>query len=242
MEGIRKTREAAGSPEATIVVRRASKETDIACGLRLEPGALSIATGVGFLDHMVTSLACHAGWSLSLSCRGDLAVDDHHSAEDCAIVLGLALKEALADRGAIRRFGTAYAPLDEALARAVVDVSGRPFCDVSLQLQREMIGDLAAENVGHFLASFAANAGITLHVDVLKGANDHHRAEAAFKALALALREALAPMPDAASADAGTAVAGAAGAGTASAGTASTKGRPVLTVERVASARGKDNA
>ena len=219
MEGMKKAQEAAESPEATIIVKRASKETDIACELRLEPGALSIATGVGFLDHMVTSLAYHAGWSLSLSCRGDLAVDDHHSAEDCAIVLGAALKEALAGRGSIRRFGAAFAPLDEALARAVVDVSGRPFCDVSLQLRREMIGDLASENVGHFLASFAANAGITLHVDVLKGENDHHKAEAAFKALALALREALAPMP---------------ASGAAGEGTASTKGKPVLTIERIA--------
>ena len=224
MEGMKKAREAAESPEATIIVKRASKETDIACELRLEPGALSITTGVGFLDHMVTSLAYHAGWSLSLSCRGDLAVDDHHSAEDCAIVLGAALREALAGRGSIRRFGAAFAPLDEALARAVVDVSGRPFCDVSLQLRREMIGDMASENVGHFLASFAANAGITLHVDVLKGENDHHKAEAAFKALALALREALAPMP----------ASGAAEAGAAGAGTASTKGKPVLTIERIA--------
>ena len=224
MEGMKKAREAAESPEATIIVKRASKETDIACELRLAPGALSITTGVGFLDHMVTSLAYHAGWSLSLSCRGDLAVDDHHSAEDCAIVLGAALREALAGRGPIRRFGAAFAPLDEALARAVVDVSGRPFCDVSLQLRREMVGDLAAENVEHFLASFAANAGITLHVDVLKGENDHHKAEAAFKALALALREALASMP----------APGAAAAGAAGAGTASTKGKPVLTIERIA--------
>jgi len=222
MEKMKNVPKAAGSKETTIVVKRASRETDIACELRLEPGALSIATGVGFLDHLLTSLACHAGWSLKLACRGDLVVDDHHSVEDCAIVLGVALKEALACRGAIRRFGSAFAPLDEALARAVVDVSGRPFCDVSLQLEREMIGDLAAENVGHFLASVAANAGITLHVDVLKGANDHHKAEAAFKALALALREALAFMPGAGETDA------------AGGSTASTKGKPVLTVERIA--------
>ena len=224
-----KSKEASGgSPAGKIIVRRSSRETDIDCELRLAPGSLAIVTGVGFLDHMVTSLAYHAGWSLSLSCRGDLAVDDHHSAEDCAIVLGIALREAAAERGAIRRFGSAFAPLDEALARAVVDVSGRPFCDASLQLQREMIGDLAAENLGHFLASFATSAGITLHVDVLKGANDHHKAEAAFKALALALREALAPMPAAESAG------DAAGIGAAGAETASTKGKPILTVERAA--------
>jgi imidazoleglycerol-phosphate dehydratase len=210
-----------GSPAGKIIVRRSSRETDIDCVLSLAPGALVIATGLGFLDHMLTSLAYHAGWSLSLSCRGDLAVDDHHSAEDCAIVLGIALREAVAERGAVRRFGSAFAPLDEALARAVVDVSGRPFCDASLQLQREMIGDLASENLGHFLASFATSAGITLHVDVLKGTNDHHKAEAAFKALALALREALAPAPAAESADAG-------------AEAPSTKGKPILTVERAA--------
>lgn len=222
MEKMKNVPKVAGSKETTIVVKRASRETDIACELRLEPGDLSIATGVGFLDHLLTSLACHSGWSLTLTCRGDLVVDDHHSVEDCAIVLGVALKEALACRGAIRRFGSAFAPLDEALARAVVDVSGRPFCDASLQLEREMIGDLAAENVGHFLASLAANAGITLHVDVLKGENDHHKAEAAFKALALALREALAIMPGAGEADA------------AGGGPASTKGKPVLNVERIA--------
>jgi len=223
MEGIKDTQGTARSPEATIIVKRASKETDIACALRLARGAVSVKTGLGFLDHMVTSLAYHAAWSLSLTCKGDLSVDDHHSAEDCAIALGLALKEAVADHGAIRRFGAAYAPLDEALARAVVDVSGRPFCDVSLQLQREAIGDLATENIGHFLASFAANAGITLHVDVLKGVNDHHKAEAAFKALALALRDALVPIQDGVeSSDEST-----------KDNVASTKGKPTVTVERV---------
>lgn len=179
--------------DSAILVTRESKETRIRIEFELSPGQSSIQTGIGFLDHLLTSLAHHAGWTLKLSCKGDLYVDDHHSAEDCAIALGVALKEAIVDRGAIRRFGSAYAPLDESLARAVVDISGRPWCDANLELGRESIGELACENIPHFLSSFAANAGITIHVDVLKGCNDHHKAEASFKALALALREALEP-------------------------------------------------
>ncbi|HWR10272.1 MAG TPA: imidazoleglycerol-phosphate dehydratase HisB [Rectinemataceae bacterium] len=193
MEGLNNDRTASRTKQTYIVATRESKETKVKVELGLFPGPVSIGTGIGFLDHMLTSLACHAGWSLALDCEGDRVVDDHHSVEDCAITLGIALREAIVERGAIARFGYAYAPLDEALARAVVDVSGRPFCDCDLQLEREAIGELATENIGHFFASLAANAGLTLHVDVLKGSNDHHRAEAAFKALALALREALTP-------------------------------------------------
>lgn len=178
----------------TIVVTRKSRETEIELRLLLQPGVSEIRSGIGFLDHLLSSLAHHAGWTLRLSCRGDLEVDDHHSAEDAAIVLGLAFKEALADQENPRRFGTAYAPLDEALARAVVDLSGRPWCQIDLGLRRERIGSLSAENIGHVLQSFAINAGICLHVDLLKGENDHHKAEAAFKALALALRTALMPL------------------------------------------------
>lgn len=201
----------------TFVATRESRETKIGLELGLFPGPSSIATGVGFLDHLLSSLSCHAGWSLNLNCKGDIEIDDHHSIEDCAITLGAALREAIAANGSIRRFGCAYAPMDEALARAVVDISGRPFGDINLGLGREMIGDLAAENAGHFLSSLAANAGITLHVDVLKGSNDHHKAEAAFKALALALREALSP-PES----------GAAGKGD----VASTKGATMLRVTK----------
>jgi len=201
-----------------ITVSRESKETKILVELGLFPGPSTIASGLGFLDHLLNSLAHHAGWSLSLTCKGDLDIDDHHSAEDCAITLGVALREAVAARGAIRRFGSAYAPLDESLARAVVDISGRPWCEAELNLEREMIGDLASENVAHFLSSFAFNAGITLHVDVLRGSNDHHKAEAAFKALALALREALIPSLFSADAE--------------SASPNSTKGAAVITVSR----------
>jgi imidazoleglycerol phosphate dehydratase HisB len=155
-------------------------------------GKTAIKTGIGFLDHLLDSLSRHARFDLMLTCEGDLQVDDHHTAEDCALALGDALDRALGERRGVNRFGWALAPLDEALARAVVDLSGRPFSDVALGLQREAIGGLACENVGHFLRSLATAARMTLHVDVLKGENDHHRAEAAFKATALALRQAVA--------------------------------------------------
>lgn len=172
---------------------RETKETRITASLALEPGTIQVDTGIGFLDHMLTALAFHGGMSLELVCRGDLQVDDHHTAEDCGIVLGDLLKEALGDRSGIRRFASAYAPLDEALARAVVDVSGRPYARIDLKLERESVGSLSCENIPHILQSLAFHAGITMHVEVLHGDNDHHKAEAAFKALALALRSAIEP-------------------------------------------------
>jgi imidazoleglycerol phosphate dehydratase HisB len=172
---------------------RATKETRVEVELDLDGrGEAKVATGIGFLDHLLTALARHARLDLTLSCAGDLEVDDHHTAEDCALALGAALDLALGERRGVARFGHAYAPLDEALARAVVDLSGRPFPAIALGLRRERLGALACENVGHVLSSFAIAARMNLHVDVLKGENDHHRAEAAFKATALALRQALA--------------------------------------------------
>jgi imidazoleglycerol-phosphate dehydratase len=174
-------------------IERATKETRVTCVLNLDGGAVRVASGVGFLDHLLGALGTHAGWGLTLECVGDLVVDDHHSAEDCAIALGKALDAALGERSGLARFGSAYAPLDEALARAVVDLATRASAHVELGLTREMLGGLACENIPHVLETLAANARLTLHVDVLKGRNDHHRAEAAFKALALALRGACAP-------------------------------------------------
>ena len=172
-------------------VERKTKETDISLSVNIDGSGVSeISTGIGFLDHMLTALSKHGRMDLVLSCKGDLHVDDHHSVEDCGIVLGQAVKAALGDLRGITRYGYAYAPLDESLSRAVVDISGRPFADVNLNLQRERIGNLSCEMLPHFLSSFATSAAITLHVDVLKGENDHHRAESAFKALALALRTA----------------------------------------------------
>ncbi len=173
-------------------VERATKETRVRVELTLAPGAIDVKTGIGFLDHLLTSLAFHGGLSLSLRCQGDLEVDEHHSAEDCALALGAALRQALGDKAGIRRFCSAFAPLDEALARAVVDLSGRPCAVVELGLTRESIGALACENIPHIVTSLANAAMATIHLDVLRGSNDHHRAEAAFKALALALRESIA--------------------------------------------------
>ena len=171
---------------------RSTNETSVTVELKLDgSGRSSVTTGIGFLDHMLDALTRHAGIDLDLRAEGDLVVDDHHTAEDCALVLGAAFDEALADRVAIARFGYAYAPLDEAIARVVIDFSGRPSATVELGLTREAIGKIACENITHFFESFATTARCALHVDVLRGRNDHHRAEAAFKALALAIRQAV---------------------------------------------------
>lgn len=172
---------------------RATRETTIRLTLDLDgTGRAEVHTGVGFLDHLFTALAQHARFDVSLACEGDLRVDDHHTAEDCALALGTAFDRALGERRGIQRFGWALAPMDEALARAAVDVSGRPYAALDLGLRREALGGLSCENIPHLLAAFATAARLTLHVDVLKGENDHHRAEAAFKAVALALRQAVA--------------------------------------------------
>jgi histidinol-phosphate aminotransferase len=176
------------------IIERETKETAIRVGVTLRgEGRARIASGLGFFDHMLTALACHSRMDVELACRGDLHVDDHHTVEDCALALGQALDAALGDRRGIARYGSAYAPLDEALARVVVDFSGRPSCNAALGFEREMLGDVACENLTHFFQSLAMTARCAFHVDVLRGDNDHHKAEAAFKALALALRQALAP-------------------------------------------------
>jgi imidazoleglycerol phosphate dehydratase HisB len=174
-------------------IQRKTRETDITLELVLDgTGQAAIATGIGFLDHMFTALTFHAGWDLTLTCAGDLEIDDHHTAEDCALALGQAFDEALGDRQGIERFGWAMVPLDEALGRAVVDLATRPFCAVDLGLKREMLGALACENLVHVVQSFTTAGRFCLHLDVLAGENDHHRAEAAFKSLARALRQATA--------------------------------------------------
>ena len=171
---------------------RETKETNIQIELDLYgTGQTEISTGIGFLDHMLTALAFHSGMDLKLICDGDLHIDDHHTAEDCALALGTAIDEALGPRRGIARFGFAYAPLDESLARTVIDLSGRPWPEVHLQLEREMVGTWACENIVHFFQSFAMTLKCSLHVDVIRGTNDHHKAEAAFKSLAKALQQAL---------------------------------------------------
>lgn len=176
---------------------RKTGETDVTATVNLDgAGAASVRTGIGFLDHLVTALARHSRVDVTLTCDGDLHVDDHHTAEDCALALGAAIDAALGERRGFARFGSAYAPLDESLARAVVDLSGRGCAVVSLDLRRDAVGQLACENVGHFISSLASAVRGAIHVDVLRGENDHHKAEAAFKALALALRVAVSRVAD----------------------------------------------
>lgn len=171
---------------------RKTQETKISGVINIDgAGEHQIATGLGFLDHMLSALTRHAWFDLTLSCTGDLHVDDHHTVEDCAIAIGAAIDQCLEDRRGIARFGSAYAPLDEALARAVVDLSGRPHSSIDLGLTRDAVGDVTSENLTHFFQSLAVASKSAIHIDVLKGANDHHRVESAFKALALALRQAL---------------------------------------------------
>ena len=180
-------------PPRTAVVERATGETRVELALALDGvGRAQIDTGIGFYDHLLTALAKHARFDLDLRCEGDLEVDDHHTVEDVALALGQALDQAIGERRGIRRFAHAYAPLDEALARAVVDLSGRPAPVISLGLSRETIGQLACENIAHVFVSLATAGRMALHLDVLRGVNDHHRAEAAMKATALALRQAVA--------------------------------------------------
>lgn len=171
---------------------RETKETKIDIELNLDgTGQVEVSTGIGFMDHMLTALAFHSKMDLKLICDGDLHIDDHHTAEDCALALGTAIDQALGPRRGIQRFGSAYAPLDEALARTVIDLSGRPWPEIHLGLEREMVGTWACENITHFFQSLAMTLKCSLHVDVIRGTNDHHRAEAAFKSCAKALREAL---------------------------------------------------
>ena len=178
-------------------LERKTAETEISVVLDLDgSGSGEAATGLGFLDHMLTTLAKHSGMDLTVRASGDVGIDDHHTVEDCAIVLGRALDDALGDRSGITRFGYAYAPLDESLSRAVVDLSGRPWPEVSIGFNRSSIGDVATENIVHFFRSFAIEGRMALHVDTIRGDNDHHMAESAFKALALALRQAVTPRDD----------------------------------------------
>ena len=171
---------------------RNTKETRGSVTLELDgQGRSEVSTGIGFLDHMLRTLARHASFDLELSIEGDLVVDDHHTAEDAAILLGNALREALGDRAGIERFGWALIPLDEALARVSIDLSGRPVPVVALGCRREMVGGLATENAEHFFRTLAQEARMALHVDLIRGDNDHHRIEAAFKALARSLRQAV---------------------------------------------------
>jgi imidazoleglycerol-phosphate dehydratase len=178
-----------------VTVRRVTRETDVTVTVDLDgSGRAEITTGVGFYDHLLTSLAHHGLLDLEIRAVGDLEIDDHHTVEDVALVLGAAIGEALGDRAGIVRFGDASIPMDEALATAVLDIGGRPYAVIDLPFRGERVGGLTLQLVEHALEAFARTAGATLHVRG-SGRNDHHLAEAAFKALGRAIRAATARDP-----------------------------------------------
>jgi imidazoleglycerol-phosphate dehydratase len=173
-----------------VTVRRHTRETDVEVRLGLDgTGIADITTGVGFYDHLLGSLAHHGLFDLTIRASGDLGVDEHHTVEDVAIVLGSAFAEALGDRAGIARFGDASVPMDESVATAIIDIGGRPYAVIDLPFRGERAGTLPLQLVEHALEAFARSAGATLHVRGT-GRNDHHLAEAAFKALGRALRQA----------------------------------------------------
>ena len=176
-------------------VTRTSKETTLRARVDLDldgEGKVKVATGLAFLDHMLEQVARYGGFDLSLRGSGDLHVDTHHLVEDAGIVVGQALSQALGDRAGISRFASAYAPLDEALARVVIDLGKRPYLSYNVPL-RGRIGTVESEVLEEFWKALSIHAGATIHVDVIRGRNRHHIAEATFKALGLALRQAVAP-------------------------------------------------
>ena len=175
----------------TAEIARQTKETDIKVKINLDGnGANEIDTGIGFFDHMLTALSKHSGIDMDIVCKGDLQVDAHHSVEDVGIVLGQAVKDALGDKLGIRRYGSASIPMDEALGTCSLDISGRAYLFFDCEFAGDMCGEMDTQLFEEFFRSFAFNAGITLHVACPYGANDHHKAEAMFKALARALRQA----------------------------------------------------
>lgn len=171
-------------------ISRKTKETDISLSLCLEGGAVSVSTGIGFFDHMLTALAFYAGWGLTLRVEGDLYVDGHHTVEDTGIVLGQAFRQALGNKNGIRRFGTAYVPMDEALCRTVLDCSNRPYLVFQAEMPQPMIGGYDSCLTKEFMQAFAVHGGITLHQTCEYGDNAHHITEALYKSLGMALKEA----------------------------------------------------
>ena len=172
-------------------IRRTTKETDVGIKLSLDGGEVRVSTGIGFFDHMLTALAFYAGWGLELTVKGDLEVDGHHTVEDTGIVLGQALKEALGDRKGIRRFGSAFVPMDEALCFTALDFSNRPYLVFDADMPQPMIGDYDACLTVEFMRALAMNAGLTLHQKCHYGANAHHITEGLFKSLGLAVKDAV---------------------------------------------------
>jgi imidazoleglycerol-phosphate dehydratase len=173
-------------------VTRKTKETAITASVDLDgTGAYDVATGVGFLDHMIEQLARHSLIDITLKAEGDLYIDQHHTTEDSGIVLGQAIAEALGEKKGIARYGSAYLPMDETLTRVALDVSGRPFLVWNVEFTRGKIGEMDTELFREWFQAFAQHAGLTLHVETLYGENSHHIAETCYKALARALRQAI---------------------------------------------------
>jgi imidazoleglycerol-phosphate dehydratase len=180
-------------------IQRKTKETDIAVEVNIDgSGQSSVETGIGFLDHMLDLLARHSRMDITAKAKGDLHIDYHHTAEDVGIALGQAVKKALGDLKGITRYSDVHVPMDEALTRVAIDVSGRPFLVFKVKFGRDKIGTFDTELVNEWFQAFAMNAGITLHVETLYGSNDHHISESCFKGLARALRAAFAIDPKAA--------------------------------------------
>ena len=180
----------------TASIDRRTKETNISATVNLDgTGAYDIATGVGFLDHMLEQLARHGLFDITLKAEGDLHIDQHHTTEDSGIVLGQAFAQALGDKAGITRYGSCYIPMDETLTRVALDVSGRPFLVWKVDFSRSKVGEMDTELFREWFQAFAQNAGITLHVENLYGENNHHVAETCYKALARALRQAVAVDP-----------------------------------------------
>jgi imidazoleglycerol-phosphate dehydratase len=180
-------------------VDRTTKETDVRIALDLDgTGIASIETGIGFLDHMLDLLARHSRMDLTVKAKGDLHIDQHHTTEDVGIALGQAVKQALGDMKGITRYADVHLPMDETLSRVAIDISGRPFLVFKAEFTRHKVGTFDTELVREWFQAFAMNAGVTLHVENLYGANDHHIAESCFKGLARALRAAVAIDPQAA--------------------------------------------
>lgn len=187
------------TPPRRASIRRETSETRITATVDLDgTGTARVATGIGFLDHMLAALARHGMLDIELAAEGDLHVDAHHTTEDTAIVLGQAVAKALGEKRGIRRYGAATVPMDEALAEAAVDISGRPYLAWNVTFPTMKVGEMDTELFVEWFRAFASNAGITLHVTLRAGANSHHIAEACFKALARALRQAVEPDPRAA--------------------------------------------
>ena len=176
----------------TATINRRTNETDIALTLSLDGGAAEISTGIGFFDHMLAQLARHGGFGITLKCLGDLEVDGHHTVEDTGLALGEALREALGDKRGIERYGQAVIPMDEALALCAVDLSGRPCLRYSAEIPAGRVGDFDTELVREFMQAFCNSGMLALHIRQLDGVNSHHIIEAMFKALARALKAAVA--------------------------------------------------